>query len=244
MPAALKAVTFDYWQTMLYEEPGGLVSGRLSAWAGLLEEAGAPVEMEILRLAHQSAFDQASASWRAGVQYTADHAGRHVLDRLGVEVPGDVARAFVEAYSSAGSQTVLHVADGLPATLERLRDLGIGLGIVCDVGLTPSPVLREHLDRRDLLQFFDAWAFSDEVGEYKPHRKPFEHVLSALDVDDRGAAAHVGDNRRTDVAGARAMGMTSVRYRGVFDDTSDWPEADIVVAHHDELLQALLRDST
>ncbi|MBW3616050.1 MAG: HAD hydrolase-like protein [Actinobacteria bacterium] len=70
--------------------------------------------------------------------------------------------------------------------------------------------------------------------------------LSAVgaDVDDPGAAAHVGDNRRTDVAGANAMGMTSVRYRGVFDDTSEWPEADIVVAHHDDLLQALLPDST
>lgn len=236
-----QAVTFDLWQTMLYEEPDGLVSGRVAAWAGLLEEAGAPVQEDLLRLAHQSSFDQASASWKAGVQYTVEHAGRHVLERLGVRVPQDVARAFVEAYTSAGRETILHETEGLRDVLVALRDRGVRLGIVCDVGLTPSPVLREHLERRGLLELFTAWAFSDEVGEYKPHRKPFQHVLAALGVQDPAAAAHIGDNRRTDVAGARSMGMTSIRYRGVFDDTSGWPEADIVLAHHAELLGQLDR---
>jgi FMN phosphatase YigB (HAD superfamily) len=44
-------------------------------------------------------------------------------------------------------------------------------------------------------------------------------------------AAHVGDLRRTDVGGANAMGMVSVRYTGVFDDDSATePEAVHVIA--------------
>jgi FMN phosphatase YigB (HAD superfamily) len=235
----LRAVTFDYWQTLLWEEPGGLQSGRVAAWAGLFEEAGIAVPRGALDDAHASAFNLASEAWRAGTQFTAEHAGRHVVEHLGVDVPPDVALAVIEAFSTAGRRTVLHVTRGLQVALVRLRDAGVVCGIVCDVGLTPSPVLREHLEQRDLLRYFDAWAFSDEIGYYKPRPEPFEHVLAALGVDDPHAAAHVGDNRRTDVAGARGKGMTSIRYTGVFDDTSDHPEADHVVGSHEEMLDRL-----
>lgn len=235
----IQAVTFDYWQTLLWEEPGGLQSGRVARWAGLFEEAGIAVPEGAFDAAHAGAFELASASWKAGRQYTAEHAGRHVVEHLGIDVPPDVAEAVVEAFSSAGRKTILHVTDGLADVLEALRNQGVKIGIVCDVGLTPSPVLRDHLAERDLLRYFDAWAFSDEVGDYKPSRAPFEHVLAGLGVEDPTRVAHTGDNRRTDVAGARAMGMTSVRYTGVFDDRTDHPEADHVVASHLEMLERL-----
>ena len=63
----------------------------------------------------------------------------------------------------------------------------------------------------------------------------FDHALGGLGVD-AAHAAHVGDLRRTDVAGARAMGMVAVRYTGVFDDdTQPEPEGDHVVDHHAKL---------
>ena len=110
------------------------------------------------------------------------------------------------------------------------------IGIVCDVGMTPAPALREHLDRHDLLGRFTHWSFSDEVGVYKPDPAIFRHALDGLGGVAPERAAHVGDLRRTDVAGARAMGMTAVRYTGVFDDDSaDMPEGDHVVADHARL---------
>lgn len=235
----LKAVTFDYWQTLLWEQPGGLQSGRVAAWAGLFEEAGIAIPPGSLDAAHASAFEIAATSWRSGRQYTAEHAGRHVLEHLGIEVPPGVAEEVIEAFSSAGRTTVLHVTEGLEDALGRLKDRGIKVGIVCDVGLTPSPVLLHHLEERDLLRWFDAWSFSDEVGHYKPRPEPFLHALEAMGVTDPTVAAHTGDNRRTDVAGARSVGMTAVRYTGVFDDQTDNPEADLVVTNHLEMLDRL-----
>jgi len=108
---------------------------------------------------------------------------------------------------------------------------GVRLGIVCDIGLTPSLVVRELLDRHSLLELFDDTTFSDEVGHYKPARPIFEHALQRLGDVNPERAAHVGDRRRTDVAGARAMGMTAVRYNGAYeDDAVSAPEADIVLA--------------
>ena len=92
------------------------------------------------------------------------------------------------------------------------------------------PAHRHHLRRRHdavdgrcaasssataLLGYFDHWSFSDEVGWYKPAPEIFRHALDGLGGVAPERAAHVGDLRRTDVAGARAMGMTAVRYRGV-----------------------------
>ena len=55
-----------------------------------------------------------------------------------------------------------------------------------------------------------------------------------------GRVAHVGDIRRTDVAGAKAMGMVAVRYTGVSDDaTQTEPEGDIVITRHADLPAAL-----
>ena len=46
-------------------------------------------------------------------------------------------------------------------------------------------------------------------------------------------AAHVGDLRRTDIAGARAMGMTAVRYRGANDDAEiEDQDGTVVEGHH------------
>lgn len=53
-------------------------------------------------------------------------------------------------------------------TLGALAERGIRLGIVCDVGFTGGELLRGLLEREGLLRHFSGWAFSDEVGHYKP----------------------------------------------------------------------------
>jgi FMN phosphatase YigB (HAD superfamily) len=52
-------------------------------------------------------------------------------------------------------------------------------------------------------------------------------------------ALHVGDLRRTDVAGGRAVGMATVRIRFRHDDDSELPDADHVVDSHAELAELL-----
>ena len=128
------------------------------------------------------------------------------------------------------------------ACRRALQEGGLRLGIICDVGMTPSTNLRRHLERHGLLDVFEHCSFSDEVGHYKPSPVIFEHALAGLGGVDPARAAHVGDIRRTDIAGARAMGMTAIRYTGISDDTSQpTPEGHHVVADHAELPALLLK---
>jgi HAD superfamily hydrolase (TIGR01549 family) len=235
----VRAVTFDYWRTLIWERSGDLERVRLEHWQPILADAGHDVTKDRLQKAHAFAFGRASKSWRVNVQYRVEHATDDMLDHLGLDPAADLRHRLVDAFSEAGLRTPLEVAPHVPETLQELRSAGIHLGIVCDVGLTPSPVLRAHLQQRGLLELFDHWSFSDETGDYKPESAPFEHACSGLDVPPE-ETAHVGDQRRTDVVGALAAGLTAVRYTGIFDDPDETlPSGDVVIERHQDLPRAL-----
>jgi putative hydrolase of the HAD superfamily len=99
-------------------------------------------------------------------------------------------------------------------------------------------VVRQLLDRAGLLEFLEVQIFSDEIGVPKPHERVFRAALDPLGVPTEHAV-HVGDLRRTDIAGARAVGMGSVRIRFQHDDASGFPEADAVADSHAHLLEIL-----
>jgi FMN phosphatase YigB (HAD superfamily) len=99
--------------------------------------------------------------------------------------------------------------------------VGIPTALICDTGFTPSRVVREALRMHGLT--LDHSFFSDEVGVPKPHPRMFLAALEATGAE-AAEAVHIGDLRRTDVAGARAAGMAAVRFAGVHDD--DWMEED------------------
>lgn len=232
----MEAVTFDFWNTLMWEEPGSLKKKRLEVWSESLPRLGVTVEPERLKSAHDAAHQEYVGRWTAGLQFRVEEAVAHMLERLDGQLGAEVEEALVEGFSEGGRRAAVHPSDGVRACLEGLKAEGVRLGIICDIGLTPSTVVRELLERHDLLAFFDGTSFSDEVGRYKPDRAIFEHALESVGGVEPERAAHVGDRLRTDVGGALAIGMTAVRYNGVYEDEAPGvPEANIVVADLAEL---------
>ena len=239
MPA-IEAVTFDFWNTLVYELRGELRSRRVESWAGLLEEGGFALERVELEAVYDGAWDAYVESWQANEQFQAAQAAEHIIENLGFSVPAEVRHALIEAFGRVGAEAELHLAEGVEDALRALKAAGLKLGIICDVGFTPSSTLRDHLIRHGVLPLFDHWSFSDEVGAYKPSPAIFRHALDGLGDPAPERVAHVGDIRRTDVAGALAMGMVAVRYTGISDDVSQpEPEGHHVIDHHDQLAAAL-----
>ncbi len=232
---SLEAVCFDYWNTLMHED-GQSMALRRALWAARLGEAGVEVADHELDVAFEGGWRRFTAAWEANQQYLIGDAARDLLVDLGLEhLDAEVHEALVRDLDVVAEQVELLAAPGIEACLDALRSAGLRLAIICDVGMTPSTSLRRQLERHGLLGYFDHWSFSDDVGWYKPAPQIFEHALAGLGGVDPGRAAHVGDLRRTDVAGARAMGMTAVRYHGLNDDTSDGPEGDLVCASHADL---------
>lgn len=236
----VEAVTFDFWNTLMWEEPGSLKEQRLAVWADALAAIGARLDPVRLERVHDAAHQEYVDSWTAGRQFRVEEAVELMLERLDGDVGPEARSVLVEGFSEGGRRAAVHPSGGVRECLEALRTAGVRLGIICDIGLTPSRVVRELLDRHGLGEFFDGMSFSDEVGDYKPARAIFEHALASVGGVAPERAAHVGDRRRTDVSGAVAMGMTAVRYNGVYEDEAvRAPEADIVLADLAELPSAL-----
>lgn len=84
--------------------------------------------------------------------------------------------------------------------LSGLRERGLRVGVVSNIGWDLRPVFREHgLDR-----YVDAYALSYEHGFQKPDPRLFTVACEALDADP-GGTLMVGDDRRAD-GGAAALG--------------------------------------
>jgi putative hydrolase of the HAD superfamily len=233
----IEAVTYDFWETIAREAHETLLERRTRAWSELLRDSEVPPET--VRRTFEETWRIHSEHWRAGRQFTPVMAAERAVEDLGVAVSDRLRADLVEAFADAAVTADLIVNDGLEETLLELKRRGVRIGIICDVGFTSGELLRGFLEGRGLLTYFEGWAFSDEVGVYKPDPAIFARALHSLGEVPADRALHVGDLRRTDVAGARAIGMTSVRYRGANDDDEDLPEADHVIDHHTELIRIL-----
>ncbi len=239
MSRPVEAVTFDFWNTLVVDGAAIGRTARLDAWLGILEDAGFATERALLDKAMARSWDRFQDSWARNEQYTHVEAAVDILEHLGYDVPPDIHDALLATFAYGGDNRPA-MTDGAAETLATLRRAGLRLGIICDVGMTPSTQLRGILDHWGVLELFDHWSFSDEVGRYKPDPAIFQHALAGLGGVAPERAAHVGDLRRTDVAGALGVGMTAVRYTGAFDDgASEGPEGDHVVADHRDLPRAL-----
>ncbi len=243
MPASsrppIRAVTFDFWDTIVAAVVGsgdGMRRLQIDRFAATIEAAGRAVPPGQLA----GAFD---ANWARFEERWVANAGQHtpadsvdlIAAHVGLDLEPALREDLIDGFRLVGEQVPLETGVGIKQALRSLRAAGVRTGIVCDVGLTPSPTLRRRLDELGLLAMFDAWSFSDESGWFKPAAEAFEPALDGLGVE-APATAHVGDSRRTDVAGARSLGMLAVRFTGFHDRPPDTgPEAHHVIDDHRSL---------
>lgn len=240
----IEAVTFDFWNTIATVPPGAMNEARRRGIAAACESNDVRIEAELLTASLEEAGVSWDRAWAAGRHLHPREAAEAVVRSLGVE--GAAREMVAEAFLGAGREVELEFAPGIHACLEALGERGLRLGIVCDVGFSGGELLRELLAAEGLLGHFSGWGFSDEVGHYKPVPQIFEAALGSLGAEP-AEAAHVGDLRRTDISGAAALGMRTVRYRGMNKegDTEGGHEADFVLDSHlelPELIERLDRD--
>ena len=234
----IEAVTFDFWNTIAQVPDGAMPQARRQAVAAACEEGGLVVEAAVLEAELDEVRLRWESSWAKGVHLHPQAGAEMLVQALGLEE--DRGRRVAEAFLGAIQEVELELAPGIGTVLGELTEREVDVGIVCDVGFSGGEMLRELLAREGLLKHFGGWSFSDETGHYKPAPEAFEQALTALGARPQ-QTMHVGDLRRTDVAGAAALGMRTVRYRGMQDDRGDGPEADFVIDGHAELLAVVDR---
>jgi putative hydrolase of the HAD superfamily len=235
----LKAVTFDYWNTLFVDVHGqDRERRRAEILRAELETLGRAVPQTAPHDALRAGFDFFDRVWIS--EHRTPSCGElvdSILAALGAHVPDAARERLVSRFEllvlDLPPEPMPGVAYALPALAERYR-----LAVVCDTGYSPGRVLREVLERHGMLAHFEYLYFSNEHGMSKPDVRVFQHTLAALDVR-APEAAHVGDIQRTDIAGAQAAGMAAVHFIGANNHDAARSTADLIVRHFDELPAAL-----
>jgi putative hydrolase of the HAD superfamily len=237
---SLEAVTFDFWGT-LFQWNQGVAEIRRAAVRDFVARHRAELSPEVVDAAFAAGVAAQNEAWRGQSRHFGPEAIiEHLLAGLRLEVPRVARAELLALIEDPEPDRRLTATSGVEAALGRLRARGLRLGIVCDSGMMVGRVLRGQLERTGLAAHFEpgALAFSDEVGVTKPRPEIFQRALEALAVRP-AQAAHVGDLRFTDMAGARAVGMRAVRFRGFNDDDGEGPEGDAVIDDYRDLEAAL-----
>jgi putative hydrolase of the HAD superfamily len=223
-------VTFDFWNTLVSGDLGDLRPLRLAAWAAVLDDAGLDLVPDRL----EEDFDRFTAGFQGSVAddryFQAERVAEEILAKLEERLPRAVWTSLLQAFQTAAQDIDVVLAPDALEVVLAVRERGVRVGIVSNTLVTPGHVLRRWLERNALLEHFDHWSFSDEVGAAKPDGAIVRHALAGLGArPDR--TIHVGDSRRLDVRGALGAGITPVRYTGFLDDTTpEEPEAPVVVS--------------
>lgn len=233
---SVAAVTFDCWGTLIFDraEPydKSVLDIRVAAVARICD-----IDEERARTILADAWTRHFEAWHALESYGSPGMARYCLDAVGLD-GGVRHRELTDALEEATSAHGVQVVPGALEAVEEIRLAGRPTALVCDTGFSPGRVVRRILGDKGFLEMLDVLAFSDEVGVPKPDARMFRHALDGIGVE-AGDAVHVGDLRRTDIAGARALGMGTIRFKGVYDDDSEHPDADIVIGSMTELPTAL-----
>jgi HAD superfamily hydrolase (TIGR01549 family) len=230
----IRAVTYDCWGTLLKDRDWeGAMAGRRSALQRFLgiDESEATSLLRDAWVKHDDA-------WKQVETFGPGRMAAHCLEAKGILDDDTALAELTREFEEASVRTGVEAVEGAADVLAALREAGIGLALVCDTGFTPGRVVRQLLANEGLLTHLEVLCFSDEVGVPKPGNEIFAKALAELGVRPP-EAIHVGDLRRTDIAGAHDIGMHAARFRGVHDDRSGGAEAEMVFDRHEQILEAL-----
>lgn len=238
----LRALTFDYWDT-LYE--GGALPERVAlrrtAVGALLGAYGQALPEEQLRTLYEESGREAERWWSEEQRgYTTNDRLRWILARAAVK-PREGCEHVAAAADAVDNALLILPPAMLAGAWQMLRTLRrhFTLAVVSDTGFASGRAQDRLLEKDGAREFFHATIYSMDVGHAKPRPEIFHTAVSTLGVAPH-EILHVGDNERTDVRGAIAAGFRAIRLDVV--RAGGPSEAEYVARSYEELVEYLLKD--
>ena len=245
----IKAITFDLWDTVIRDDsdepkretqglPSKREARRIAVQSAL--ESVAPVSASELRIAYETMEAAFALVWHDHhVTWTVRERMHVVLAGLSRTLPEAALAALVQELEEMELNVAPDPIEGIGGAIAALAE-HFKLGVVSDAIYTPGRCLRRWLDMHGLLGYFEAFAFSDEVGRSKPHRAMFASVAEQLGVAVN-EMLHIGDRDHNDVKGPHALGMKAVLFTASRDRDKDHTSADAVCERAADLAPTIRR---
>jgi putative hydrolase of the HAD superfamily len=217
---AIRAVTFDLWETLLFESDGASqrrADARCKNLAQALNSLGVQVSLEEMSAAVSETVSSLISIWSTNrdvayidqIRLIIKKATRHSL-----ELKQEWINELIPAYTSNVLKVPPYLNPEARKALKGLKKRNKLIGLICNTGLTPGIGLRKFLADESVSKYFDLMIFSEEIGIRKPDPRIFHLAAQRLGVQPR-EIVHVGDNLKTDVWGAKNAGLKAIHFSGL-----------------------------
>ncbi|MCJ7469620.1 HAD family hydrolase [Candidatus Bathyarchaeota archaeon] len=215
----IKAVTFDLWETLLFEKDGASAqrtTARCKNLANAFSKFGFKVSTEQVTLAMDKTVSSLLRVWDNNRDIThAEQLNLIIKNTAGefVKPKKEWIDELSKAYISPISEVPPYLNPDAEKVLHWLSNRNSRIGLICNTGLTPGTELRRFLSREGIVDYFNVLVFSDEAKIRKPDPEIFR--LTAQKLQTRPSEiVHVGDNLKSDVWGAKNAGFRAIHLTG------------------------------
>lgn len=236
MKPAVKALTFDLWDTIFNDdsdEPKRAAQGLrpkseqrpYSIFEAIKDQDG--ITWEKVFLAHKLTTAAFNKVWHdQHVTWTVSDRLAVLFTGLGVSLPEDRLKKLILELEDM--ETVIR-PDPIPGVHEALTELKkhYRLAVISDAIYSPGRALRELLRGIDLLNIFEVFIFSDEMGFCKPDPRVFTTAADRLGVPIENIV-HIGDRDHNDVKGPQRLGARAVLFTATRDRDKNNTTADAI----------------
>jgi putative hydrolase of the HAD superfamily len=217
--SAIKAVTFDLWETLLFERDGSNVERRAIRCGNLTETLntfGLSVSTKQVEVALDRTISSLVKVWDKNKDMSHTDQIRlfiRYISKGRLTAKEEWVNEISRAYVSPTFKVRPYLNPDAYEILEWLISRGDTVGIICNTGMTPGTELRRLLSDMGVAEYFRAMVFSNEVGFRKPDRRIFSLAAKALSAEPKGIV-HIGDNLKSDVWGAKNAGFKAIYLSG------------------------------
>jgi putative hydrolase of the HAD superfamily len=156
-----------------------------------------------------------------------------VLEGLGFSLPVSEMEELIRLHEEMELEFRPDIISGVHEAIDQLHGKYI-LGIISDAIFSPGRVLRKLLEDEGLLAYFDAFIFSDEIGQSKPHPLVFSAACDTLGIKTH-ELVHIGDREHNDIIGPKKLGIQSVLCAAAIDRGSERTQATAKFKEYSEL---------
>jgi HAD superfamily hydrolase (TIGR01549 family) len=239
----IKAITLDYWDTIFkMENEFNPQLYRLEKLKIALSDVKVELDDNILPHLYKEVWQKFEKEWQENhyTMSTTETVG-YILDKLQVKISQSSFDSLVKYFEEALLYHPPELMNNFNNIIQYLSE-NYKLGIISDTGFTPGRVLRELLKLNNLYQHFSYFIFSDEFGKSKPNPGTFLAVLDHFGIEPQ-EAIHIGDNERTDIAGAYSVGMKSILFARKQNGSNIETKADKIMRDWSEI-QSIIQSIT
>ncbi len=210
----IKVITIDFWNTLFDSQDGFLRNqSRLKVLFDTLFDMNIEFDEKKLINVLKYSWQYYNNIWQ-NMQRTPD--AREILSHIWEKMHFSNNPAALDYIVDFFEKSILYFPPDLQPFVENiLPELSqkYQLAIISDSGFSPGKIMRKLMQNKGIDKYFSTYSFSDETGFAKPHKIAFMAALDALNCTPDNAL-HIGDIERTDILGAKSIGMKAIRYDG------------------------------